>query len=145
MEPQEKIQQYLNGDAPSVPPTEVKPGTAPPVEILPAPPQEKETTKIEPKSPSPFFEHLTVGQGLGLATAILILLLWFLVPTQSGKTRAELLWLTLFNATSLATDTSTESVSGTQDKKGQGGLQSQVPQQELVPLNVDFSSLDMGF
>lgn len=47
--------------------------------------------------------QINIAKGLGLAFVILIGLIWALIPTASGYTRAQLLWFTLLGESKLTT------------------------------------------
>lgn len=109
------------------------------------------------KSVGEFLNGVSVQKGLGIAIAILIALIWLIVPTASGDTRAKLLWLTITGQTKIAdshrqpivdstTNTNTTSIPLTPLATGQGPSQdqlvSQFQQSQSMPI-VDFSSLNM--
>jgi len=111
-------------------------------EKTPQPPEKEiSTTTLEFKKPMLGLENVHIGS-LALMTIVLILSLWVLVPTASGKTRAELLWLTLFGETRLVTDMGIQgstSVTGS----GPGPIIATTVEGSILPL--DFSAMEMGF
>lgn len=145
---QEKLKEFIEGVPPgNVPPeggTEQKSETQPVDTQGAALEKHTSTPQFELKKPG-FFEHVHVGS-LGLATVFLLVMLWLLVPTSSGKTRMELLWLTLFGETKLVTDTGTPGTEGSQggsDQQGQSKTPHGGPETGLP--GIDFTSMEMGF
>lgn len=98
------------------------------------------------------FGKISVGQGLGLAFLVLIGLIWLLIPTASGYTRLQLLWLTIIGRTSL---TYNKTITGTAPSGGpseavsdsvdnSSNQQSSLPVQANISLaGINFSALDM--
>lgn len=92
---------------------------------------------------------IQVSAGLAMAFFVLIGLLWLLVPTASGYTRAQLLWFTFFGNTKLTTDASLQS-QGPSPEQLNAQNDQVIPEapQEQVSTNllsgIDLSSLDYG-
>lgn len=71
--------------------------------------------------------------GLAVAVAVLILLIWILIPTKSGNTRAQLIWYTLIGRAHLPeTLTSTTSAPPTQPVSQTTGSTGSGPSSEQV-------------
>lgn len=47
------------------------------------------------------FDKVRITRGLGVAFAILVFLVWMLIPTSSGYTRLQLLWFTIMGETKI--------------------------------------------
>jgi len=108
---------------------------------IPTEDQKKDEDSLIFKKPALGLESVHIGS-LALLTIFLIISLWMLVPTSSGKTRAELLWLTLFGETRLVTDTGFD---GSTTVPGGGPSLGGVTTVESTVLPLDFSAMEMGF
>lgn len=133
MENQQKLQDYVDGKP--------KPGTegeqSPPADPI----QQQVTPQPGPQRSLAFsLENLHVGS-LALAFVVLVISLWLLIPTASGKTRMELLWLTLFGETQLVTDKGFDGSTSIPGSSGPAPVQ--VQGESILPLN--FKALEMGF
>lgn len=101
-----------------------------------------------------FAAGFKITAGLGIAFFVLIVLIWMLIPTSSGYTRAQLLWFTLIGQTKLTTDSNIVRDDGSQTVESsiveQTSLQQQQPTQEIVQsagpapsqTNIDLSALE---
>lgn len=94
---------------------------------------------------------IQIGSGLAIAFFTLIALMWLLVPTGSGYTRAQLLWFTLWGNTKLTTDKSLQSSGPSPEQVAEAPqpqpLVQTVPAQQngsqsQLLANIDFSALD---
>lgn len=122
----------------------------------PSPDEESEGTHLVPgnkETEQPAFiqalSSIQVGAGLAMAFFVLVGLIWLLVPTASGYTRAQLLWFTFFGNTKLTTDASLQSQGPApeqltaQEPQPVAAAQQSQPADNLLS-GIDLSSLDYG-
>jgi hypothetical protein len=98
------------------------------------------------------FDKLQITKGLGIAFAILVFLVWLLIPTSSGYTRLQLLWFTVMGETQInqasKTSSPNQNDNSQQDNNQQIDLstppatQVDGPPSHVDLSNIDFSALD---